>query len=206
MSDVAAPEKLPLSELLFKPLEGDGERITVGAFVGALGKRGFGLATLAFGLLSALPMPPGVVSLFGIPLILFGLQMMLGRHEPWVPARFSSKDFDKASVRKGLERARPWIRRMESLTRPRLRYLSHGIMERIIGFVILVLGAVIALPGPLTNMPPGVAIVILSVALAQEDGVWILLGLIGAVIAFVIGLSGFILMGAAIWWAFVALF
>jgi hypothetical protein len=202
----AAPERLALSDLLFKPLEGDGERITVGAFVGTLGRRGFGLATLAFGLLSALPMPPGVVSLFGVPLILFGFQMLMGRHEPWVPARFAAKDFDKASVAKGLERARPWIRRMERLTRPRLKWLSHGPMERLIGFTIMVLGAVIALPGPLTNMPPGVAIVILSIALAQEDGVWIVLGLIGAVIAFVIGLSGFIVMGAAIWWAFAALF
>ncbi len=206
-ASAAGPDgREPLSDLLFKPLEGVEGKIAVGTYVSALGKRGFGLAILAFGLLSSIPMPPGVVSLFGVPLMLFAWQMVIGRHEPWVPARIARQEFDAAKVAKGLERARPWIRRMEKLTRPRLRFLADGVMERIVGVVVIVLGAVIALPGPLTNVPPGIAIVVLSIALAQEDGLWVILGLIGAVVAFVIGLSGFIAGGLLMWWAFVALF
>ncbi len=73
---------------------------------------------------------------------------------------------------------------------------------RLTGIVVVILCCVILLPGPLTNNPPGIAIMLLGFALAERDGILMVLGLIAAVVAFFIGLSAFIAVAIAIWaWA-----
>jgi len=66
----------------------------------------------------------------------------------------------------------------------------------------MILCCVILLPGPFTNNPPGIAIMLLGFALAERDGVLVVLGLLAAVVAFVVGLSAFIAVAVALWaWA-----
>ena len=56
-----------------------GERITLGEMAEAFGDRAFGLLILLLLLPSLLP---GMASVFGLPVLLLGVQMGLGRRTP----------------------------------------------------------------------------------------------------------------------------
>lgn len=202
MSDAAPPGDAPLVQAMLHLLDGKaGEQVTIGEFVAHMGQRGFGFCLIVFGILAAISLP-GVGSLMGAPLILFSAQLLVGFRQPWLPHRLARRTFSADSAKRTLERARGWLKRIEIFAKPRASFLARGLMERIVGFVCLLLAAVILMPGPLTNNPPGLATTILGFALAERDGVLVLIGLLAAVVAFVVGLSAFIAVAVAIWaWA-----
>lgn len=195
-------DEAPLVEAMLHLLDQEqGKKVTLGRFVAAMGQRGFGFCLIVFGILSAIS-PPGVGSVMGAPPLLFAIQMILGFRQPWVPGFLARREFSADSVKRSLERARPWLRRIEIFAKPRVSWLARGLMERLVGLVTMLLCSVILLPGPFTNNPPGIAITVLGFALAERDGILVILGLLAAVVAFVVGLSAFIAVAIAIWaWA-----
>jgi len=195
-------EQAPLVEAMLHLLDREqGKQVSLGHFVAAMGQRGFGFCLIVFGMLAAIS-PPGVGSVMGAPPFLFAAQMVWGFKQPWVPGFLARREFSADGVKRALERARPWLKRIETFAKPRVSFLARGLMERLIGLVVMILCCVILLPGPLTNNPPGIAITLLGFALAERDGILALLGLVAAVVAFVIGLSAFIAVAIAIWaWA-----
>jgi len=62
-----------------------GERISVGDLVDAFGDRAFGFVLILFSLPNCVPAPPGIAGIVGTPVLIFGLQMMLGHRQPWLP-------------------------------------------------------------------------------------------------------------------------
>ena len=76
-----------ISEILVG-LAGDGSgHLTLGEVVAALGDRGYGLLIFVLTLPNLLPIYiPGLSAVFGIPLALIALQMMMGQPRPWLPA------------------------------------------------------------------------------------------------------------------------
>ena len=80
---------------------------------------------------------------------------------------------------------------MENLCRPRYATLFGARGDRLIGVFAILLATCVSIPLPGTNLVPSIALVVLSVAILQEDGVMLgiggLLGLAG--MAYTIGLS-----------------
>lgn len=192
----AAPKpdtaEAPLLEALLHMLDARaGTRITLGELVESMGHRGFGFAFIVFGVLAAIS-PPGVGSLMAIPTLLFSLQLLAGFKEPWVPGRFNRRTFEADDVRSTLARARKWLRRIEVFAKPRWSMLSRGVVARLAGLVCFILACVVLLPGPGTNNPPGVAIAIFGFALAERDGILMLIAFVAAVLAFAIGLAAIV--------------
>lgn len=194
-----SPAEAPLVDAMLHLLDREqGKQVTLGHFVAAMGQRGFGFCLIVFGILAAIS-PPGVGSVMGAPPLLFAAQMVWGFKQPWVPGFLARREFSADAVKRTLERARPWLRRIEVFAKPRVSWLARGLMERLAGVVTVILCCVILLPGPLTNNPPGIAIMLLGFALAERDGILMVLGLIAAVVAFFIGLSAFIAVAIALW-------
>lgn len=192
------PNAPRLSDALMALFDNSGEaRISVGALLEGLGARGFGLSLLLFAICAALP--PGIGSLFGFPIMLFATQMMAGKARPWLPKRLSDKTFAVTDVRIFVMRVKKPLDFVERFTRPRLSVFTTVTFERFLGLVIFFLAGIIALPGPLTNMPPAIAIGILGIAMAQRDGLLVLIGLVGSVVAAALGLAGLTAMIAVIW-------
>jgi len=178
-----------------------GQQVTIGELVSGMGKRGHGFCLIVFGLLAAIS-PPGVGSVMGAPLILFAAQLAVGLKQPWMPNWLARRPFSADGAKRTIERGRKWLKKIEIFAKPRASWLAGGVMEHLVGAVCVLLAAVILMPGPLTNNPPGIAITILGFALAERDGILVLLGLVAAVVAFVVGLSAFIAVAIAIWaWA-----
>jgi len=154
--------------------------MSVGDIKNSMHERGFGilLAIAALPLCLPIPVPPGYTTFFSIPLFIFSVQMIFGMHAPWLPAWITKKQVKRATLEKLIEKANPWLRKIEKHLKPRLTYISVRAWERIIGIFTFVFALSMSLPLPLTNFPPGWGILIMSLGLLSKDGLTILAGMI----------------------------
>ena len=170
----------PTSEYLaFVVAEHKNETMTVGELKHALHERGFGIlmAIAALPLCLPVPVPPGYTTFFAIPLFIFSIQMILGMHAPWLPKWLEKKEIKRISLEKLIEKAKPWLKKIEVHLRPRMTNVSVKTWEKIIGTFSFVFAMSIALPIPMTNFPPGWGILIMSLGLLSKDGLTIIIGI-----------------------------
>ena len=163
----------------------DKERISVGALLEALKRRALGALMFIFAVPTALPMPPGVSAVLGAPLLFLTLQLMLGM-QPWLPRLITERSLSRVDFHRVVRTVAPWLARAEGVMRPRLTFLAHRPFVYLLGFASFAMAFILFLPIPLGNMLPSVAICIMALGLLERDGVWILLGLLVAVISVVI--------------------
>lgn len=156
---------------------GTGDRISLGELTAALGDRGFGLLVLIFALPNIIPMIPGVSTVSGVVIALVGLQMMVGRHAPWMPAFVADKSMPRDQLAAMVDRTVSWVERLERIAQPRWTGMTRGPMHFILGAMFVLLGGILALPlSWVGNFPPGVALVVLSIGMLEEDGVLVAVG------------------------------
>jgi len=163
--------------------EGSG-RVTFAEIVMGLRHRAFGFTMLLFALPCCLPMPPGIPTVCGIALALVALNMVAGRRYLWLPQTITSRSIERSDLRRAVERVLPHLERLERLCRPRIGSLTEGFGKVVIGAVVFALGVLLILPIPFVgNIPPGIAVAIIAVGVAERDGVVVLIGLVCAAIA-----------------------
>lgn len=171
----------PTSEYLALVVaENKNEAMTVGELKHSLHERGFGIlmALAALPLCLPVPVPPGYTTFFSIPLFIFSVQMILGMSAPWLPAWLEKKEIKRVNLEKLVEKANPWLRKIEIHLRPRMTYISVQTWEKVIGIFSFIFALSIALPIPMTNFPPGWGILIMSLGLLSKDGLTIIIGVI----------------------------
>ena len=172
------------SALLLQAVRGEGERVTVGEILDALDARAFGLVTLLFSLPSIVPMPPGVPTVVGIALLIVSVQMVIGRHELWLPGFLSRRSFSRKALVSAFEKLAPRLEAVEKIAKPRLLFMTGKIGTVAIGLVVLFMALVLILPlPPGGNFPPALACAILGMGLAERDGIIVLFGLVVSVAA-----------------------
>lgn len=172
------------SALLLRAVRGDSERISIADILDALDARAFGLATLLFSIPSILPMPPGVPTVVGFVLLIISAQMVVGRHELWLPNFISKRSFPRPALVSAMEKVAPRLEGIEKLAQPRLLFLTGKIGTILIGVVVLFMAIVLILPLPFGgNFPPALACAVLGMGLAERDGVIILIGLTASIAA-----------------------
>jgi hypothetical protein len=172
------------STLLLQAVRGETERITIGDILDALDARAFGLATLIFSIPSIIPMPPGVPTVVGIALLIVSVQMVLGRHELWLPGFLSKRSFSRPALVSGMEKFAPRLEAIEKIASPRLMFLTGRVGTVLIGLVVLFMALILILPlPPGGNFPPALACAVLGMGLAERDGVIVLVGLVASIIA-----------------------
>lgn len=166
----------PLSEVLQEIAETPSERISLNELSARFGGRALGALLLVFGILCLLPLPPGATTIFGLPLLLLAPQLLVGLRAPWLPQTLRHRAVEMDQVRPNLPRVIRWLRRIESVSRPRLTFLFGPVGQRLIGLVCTVLAVVLILPIPLGNLLPAASVSVLALALIQRDGILALIG------------------------------
>ena len=174
----------------------DGKDSTVDDLVELIGDRGFGLIILLLAMPAALPVPAvGYGTPFGIMLILLGGQIALGRKTPWLPKALGKRRVPYKLLSFSIKNGRLPLRAVELFIRPRLSGLArHRFFLPAIGVMIMLLAAMMSLPVPLTNTAPSFVIFMLAAGILDEDGLFLLFGLLLAPVAAAIA-------GAAIYYA-----
>lgn len=158
-----------------------GETISIREIVEAFGERAFGFVIILFSLPNCIPAPPGMNSVFGLPVLLFAFQLALGFKKPWLPRRIMDKAFRISTFRKIIDIAEPKLGRVERVLRPRHTALFGARGDRLIGVFAIVLALCVIVPLPGTNWVPSIALVILSMAIMQEDGLVLGLGVLAGI-------------------------
>lgn len=149
---------------------------TLGALIAALGDRGFGIAILVLALPNCIFVPPGFGTVTGLLIAALAVQMMRRQHHPRLPAFLERRTVDRTALRKVLVTALPAVERLERYARPRLRQFVTLRAERLLGGFILLQAVIVALPIPLTNWLPGVALAVIAIGLIERDGAAVLAG------------------------------
>lgn len=141
----------------------------------ALKDRALGAMILLLALPNVLPVPPGTSTVLGAPLLLLTAQLMLARR-PWLPGFIARRQVAQPTLAALVLRGLPWIRRAESLLRPRWVVLTRPPVEQAVGAVCLLMALLLFLPIPLGNMLPALTLCVLALGILARDGVWVVLG------------------------------
>lgn len=163
---------------------GDAEHVSIGDIFTRLGPAGIGLAVLVLALPALIPIPGPFGMVFGSCLSLVAVQMMFGARRLWLPRLLAERRVPARFLRQAVDHAVPWLKRMERLTqRRRLRPLTRGMARMAIGVPVFLLAVALALPIPLGNLMPVVALVAIALAILEQDGVALLVALVLSVAA-----------------------
>jgi hypothetical protein len=175
-------------------LSRDGER-TLGSLIERFGPKSFALVFVLLLGLPALPLPTGgATHAFEIVAILIALELIAGRDEIWLPQRWRRLDVGGPRQRRFLSALIRMVRRLERVSRPRLRFLfGHRVSNVVFGTLVVGLSAVAFLAPPFTGLDtlPALGVVLLSVGVLLEDGAFVavalLAGTAGVVLELILG-------------------
>ncbi|WP_141735467.1 exopolysaccharide biosynthesis protein [Oligoflexus tunisiensis] len=140
--------------------------------------RGEAMLTLLLAGPFLLPIPmPGLSIPFGILIVIFGFSLSTG-WKPWLPQKWVHRRIPEDMLRRFCRAARRFLQKIERFIRPRYHWIhKNSVFKAAAGVMITGCGALLALPlPPGTNAPPAAAIVCLSVALLEGDGLLLVLG------------------------------
>jgi len=153
-----------------------GDAVTLAWILEQLHERAFGLFLLILALPCCIPFLYGIPQVVALPLMFVSTQILLGRNTPWLPQRLGIRSVSVEGLENLSQRAGPWLRRIEGISRPRLSSLTRSPTDRIVGVALVLFSAAILVPLPGTNTVPGIAVVIVSMVQLQRDGILVLLG------------------------------
>jgi hypothetical protein len=161
--------------------------ITLSDLIHRVGNDGLLILAALLTLVFLIPVSiPGVSTVFGAAILLIGLSRLF-RRELWIPAKIKHRTISTQKLRPVLEKALPWMVRMEKVSRPnRIGWMvKDGPMQHL-NNAALILGAVLLMMPfgliPFSNTFPAVALLFLAIGLLQRDGVCVLLGHVSNVV------------------------
>lgn len=170
----------------------EGDKISVGRLMEALQDRSFGVIIILFALPNAI-IP--IAWVLGTPILLFAIQLVMGRQKPWLPEFMSRQEMSRETFVKASDYVVRYLSMMERWLKPRWGWLTTDMAERLVGLWMVFLTLVLLVPVPFGNALPAFGISIIAAGLVEKDGAAIMVGsLIGLAGTFyVVALLGGIL-------------
>ena len=126
---------------------------------------------------------PGLSMPFGIVLFYSGLRIAFAQ-EPWLPGWLRVKKIPPATAMALLEALRKLAALAEKVLHPRWAHLCRNpFLHRMHGILIAFLSILLALPLPIpmSNMLAAIPIVLMALALLEDDGLYLVAGYLAAI-------------------------
>ena len=187
---LSRPEPERVSAQLDRWLGTRGDK-TLGTLIDLFEKKSFSILFVLLLGPSALPLPTGgATHVFEISAMLLALELIAGRDQIWLPQRWRKLELAGKKRQRFLTALMKMIRRLERLSRPRLRFLfDHRLSNIIFGLLVLggSAGAFLAPPFSGLDTLPSLGVVLLSLGVLLEDFVVV-------VLALVVGAAGIVLV------------
>ena len=141
--------------------------------------------------LGVLATAPVGSSLPGIALAAVALQMVAGFRRPIFPRFLMMGKLPTRHILRLGWRAIPPLRHLERVAHPRWP-LVFVLARGVIAIAILLLsGAVLLTPIPLSNIPPAILIILIALAYIEEDGLLLIISMFGAFVLIGIATAAF---------------
>ena len=159
--------------------ETDGETVSVGDLLNAVGRRSYGPVLLLLGFISISPLTiiPGASVLMALVTLIFALQMAIGRPYPWIPKKALAFSFPRKHMVQGVAVADKYVVQVDRFLKPRLTFLTNAPFVQIVALAC-VGAALVTLPlsfipfGPLI---PSLTVLLFGLAVTARDGFVLLL-------------------------------
>jgi hypothetical protein len=178
-----------VSDELERWLESEGEK-TLGSLVELFEKKSFAIVFVLLLGVPALPLPTGgATHVFEIIAALAALQLIAGRDTIWLPQRWRGLELAGTRQRRFIGGLMKLIRRLERISRPRLRFLfEHRLTNIVFGLLVLggTAGAFLAPPFTGLDTLPALGVVLISLGVLLEDILVVIAGV-------AVGLAGVVL-------------
>lgn len=155
------------------------EKISVADLLTAMHHRALAALMFIFAAPNILPTPPGLSTIFSIPLIFLSVQLTLGMN-PWLPKVMSKRRMPRRNFQKMVKQINPWLIKAERFIKPRASWLTTPPVEFLLGALCLSMAIIIFFPIPFGNLLPAVSICLFSLAIMGRDGLWVFGGLLFA--------------------------
>src|SRR5687768_8417989 len=144
------------------------EELTLGGLLDRFSERAFGVFLL-FSLIPAIV--PGGGAIGGPLICLLGLQLLVQMEHPWLPKFVAKRPLSRTSMKSFHDRTAKFLRWLEKVSRPRTEVLiEHPFARAFTGVLLVLLGALLALPLPATNWVFGAILLGYAIALIERDG------------------------------------
>ena len=170
---------MTVSSDLERWLSGEGER-TLGSLIELFGEKSFALLFVLLMGVPALPLPTGgATHVFEIVVGLLALQLIVGRDQIWLPARWRKMDLAGPRKEKFLAGLMRMIRRLERFSRPRFTFLfGSRVSNSVFGLLVIggTVGAFLAPPFTGLDTLPALGVVLVSLGVLLEDFLVVVLG------------------------------
>jgi hypothetical protein len=191
-SGLDEPEQGALSRELETWLDGPGEK-TLGALIDVFDRRSFAIVFVLLMGVPALPLPTGgATHVFELITVLLALQLVAGRDRIWLPQRWRRREV--ATDGRFVTTLIKVIRRLERLSRPRLRFVFGRRLSNVLfGLVVASLSVAAFLAPPFTGLDtlPALGVVLVSLGVLLEDfllvAVGLLVGAVGVLLELAVG-------------------
>ena len=188
------PDEPTLSERLEEWFTSDRPK-TLGDLVETFGSQSFALLFVVMMAFPALPLPTGGLShVLEILTMLLALELVVGRHDVWMPKRFQRRELKVLAGSRFSELLLKRIRWFERLARPRwARLLRLRLTGMAVGLIVLVLTLAAFLSPPFSGLDtlPSMGVVVVGLGILFGDvvvvGAGVTIGIVG--VAVVIGLG-----------------
>lgn len=153
---------------------------TIMNLIDALEERSFGFILLLMALPNVLLIAsiPGLSTIFGGIMGLVSIQMMLRLPKIWLPKNIRYKPYATEHLHKVVKTSTPFLISIERFLKPRLLVLTASFLEPFLGLISFINSLWITLPIPFGNFLPGVAMVALSLGIIENDGIFIMAGVL----------------------------
>jgi len=191
---------MSVSDELERWLGGDQPK-TLGSLVAVFDERSFAIVFVLLMAVPALPLPTGgVTHVLEVITMLLALELIAGRRQIWLPARWMRLELAGAKREQALGVLLRRIRWLERFSRPRGRWLfGHRLSGIVFGLATLCLTLPAFLAPPFSGLDtlPSIGVVVLALGVLLTDAVLAVIGLVvGALgVAAVIGLGSLVLTG-----------
>jgi hypothetical protein len=163
---------------------------TLGSLIELFGQKSFALVFVLLLGVPALPLPTGgATHVFEVIAVLLSLELIVGRHDIWLPQRWRELELAGPRQQKFIHGLMRLIRRLERLSKPRLRFLFHHRLSNIVFGALVIAGSVGAFVAPpFTGLDtlPALCVVLLSLGVLLED-------ILVVIAALIVGLAGIVL-------------
>jgi hypothetical protein len=178
-ADQPRPEPDKVSDLFQRWLSGDSDK-TLGSLIDLVEEKSFAILFVLLLGVPALPLPTGgATHVFEVIAMLLALELIAGRDKIWLPERWCRLQLAGDKQQRFITGLMKLIRRLERLSRPRLRFLfDHRLSNIVFGLLVIALSAGAFLAPPFTGLDtlPALGGVVISLGVLLEDVLFVLAG------------------------------
>jgi hypothetical protein len=162
------------------------DHFTLKWLMSSMPQQSFGMLLFLMALVASAP----VISIVGgLLLVALAVQMIFGCVEPKFPNWIANRQLAKRHLKPMLVRAIPVLEWLEAAVHPRWT-MPAEVTGRLVGVVVLLLTIRLLIsPFPMSNIPPGLIIALISLGYLERDGLLLLIAIFAACILLGIDLS-----------------